>query len=70
MRSYKDIEFEEKEKIYSLARAGVSDDALCVKFCINEAMLLMIFDEVHVKLQNRRGYKGIFTYKSFFRGDM
>lgn len=67
MRAWAGITKDEKERIYSLARAGVTDDALCKKFDVDEAMLLRIYDEVLCDLQRRRGYKGLYTSKEFFR---
>lgn len=57
MRSYGSLSAEDKEKMYSLARAGVSDSVLCDKYKISEDMLLRVFDEMLVTLQRRRGYK-------------
>lgn len=67
MRAFSTITSEEKERIYSLARAGVPDAVLCHKYDVDEAILWRIFDEVLVELQKRRGYKGCYTVKEFFR---
>ena len=67
MRAFSTITSEEKERIYSHARAGVPDCALCAKYDVDEAILWRIYDEVLVELQRRRGYKGCYTVKEFFR---
>ena len=67
MRAYSSFTTEEKEKIYSLARAGVPDSVLCEKYDVDEAILWRIYDEVLVELQKRRGYNGCYTVKEFFR---
>lgn len=68
MRSYTSLTQEDKEKIYSLARAGVTDAVLCARYAVDEAMLLRVYDEVLCELQVRRGYKGCrATGKEFFR---
>ena len=68
VRSYTSLTQEDKEKIYSLARAGVSDDVLCSRYRVDEAMLLRIYDEVLCELQVRRGYRGQrATGKEFYR---
>lgn len=67
MRAYSSISWEQKEKIYSLARAGVSDAALCERYDVDEAILLRMYDEVLCELQRRRGYSGVKTVNDFFR---
>lgn len=42
MKAYSSFSWEQKEKIYSLARAGVSDEALCERYDVDEAILLRI----------------------------
>ena len=69
MRAYSSFTAEEKEKIYSLARAGVSDDAIAARYNIDEHFLLRICEEVFVQLQERRGYRGAFVKNGFFRDD-
>lgn len=69
MRAYSSLTQEDKEKIYSLARSGVSDECLCNMYSVDEDFLLRIYDEVLVELQRRRGYKGAFTVNQFFRGE-
>ena len=58
MKAYSSFSWEQKEKIYSLARAGVSDEALCERYDVDEAILLRMYDEVLCELQRRRGYSG------------
>lgn len=67
MKAYSSFSWEQKEKIYSLARAGVSDGALCERYDVDEAILLRMYDEVLCELQRRRGYGGLKTVNDFFR---
>lgn len=67
MKAYSSFSWEQKEKIYSLARAGVSDEALCKRYDVDEAILLRMYDEVLCELQRRRGYSGLKTVNDFFR---
>lgn len=67
MKAYSSFSWEQKEKIYSLARAGVSDAALCERYDVDEAILLRMYDEVLCELQRRRGYSGLKTVNDFFR---
>lgn len=67
MKAYSSFSWEQKEKIYSLARAGVSDAALCERYDVDEAILLRMYDEVLCELQRRRGYTGVRTLKDFLR---
>ena len=67
MKAYSSFSWEQKEKIYSLARAGVSDEALCERYDVDEAILLRMYDEVLCELQRRRGYSGLKTINDFFR---
>lgn len=67
MRAFSTLSSEEKEKIYSLARAGVPDSVLCEKYDVDEDFLLRVLDEVFVSLQKKRGYTGIYCQKDFFR---
>lgn len=67
MKAYSSFSWEQKEKIYSLARAGVSDEALCKRYDVDEAILLRMYDEVLCELQRRRGYSGMKTVNDFFR---
>ena len=67
MKAYSSFSWEQKEKIYSLARAGVSDEALCERYDVDEAILLRMYDEVLCELQRRRGYSGLKTVNDFFR---
>lgn len=67
MRAFSTLSSEEKEKIYSLARAGVPDEVLRERYNVDDAILLMIYDEVLCELQRRRGYTGVRTLKDFLR---
>lgn len=67
MKAYSSFSWEQKEKIYSLARSGVSDEALCERYDVDEAILLRMYDEVLCELQRRRGYSGLKTINDFFR---
>ena len=67
MKAYSSFSWEQKEKIYSLARAGVSDATLCKRYDVDEAILLRMYDEVLCELQRRRGYSGLKTVNDFFR---
>ena len=68
MRAFSTLSNEEKEKIYSLARAGVPDSVLCEKYDVDEDFLLRVYEDVFASLQERRGYKGVFCKNDFFRG--
>ena len=68
MRAYSSFTTEEKEKIYSLARAGVPDSVLCEKYDVDEDFLLRVYEDVFASLQERMGYKGVFCKNDFFRG--
>jgi hypothetical protein len=68
MRSYAGFTQEEKEQVYSLARAGVPDDVICRRYDIDEDFLLRVLDDVFVNLQEKRGYKGICCKNDFLRG--
>lgn len=45
----------------------MSDDALCERYDVDEAILLRMYDEVLCELQRRRGYGGLKTVNDFFR---
>ncbi|QZB85777.1 hypothetical protein seszw300L.2_63 [Salmonella phage seszw] len=68
MRSYAGFTQEEKEQVYSLARAGVPDEVICRRYDIDEDFLLRVLDDVFVNLQEKRGYKGICCKNDFLRG--
>ncbi|EGT9551732.1 hypothetical protein JFM28_004695 [Salmonella enterica] len=68
MRSYAGFTQEEKEQVYSLARAGVPDEVICRRYDIDEDFLLRVIDDVFVNLQEKRGYKGICCKNDFLRG--
>lgn len=68
VRAFSTLSREEKEKIYSLARAGVPDSVLCEKYDVDEDFLLRVYEDVFASLQERRGYKGVFCKNDFFRG--
>lgn len=70
MRAFSTLSSEEKEKIYSLARAGVPDSVLCEKYDVDEDFLLRVCEEVFVQLQERRGYRGAFVKNGFFRDEV
>lgn len=67
MRAYSSFSWEQKERIYSLARSGVPDEVLRERYNVDDAILLMIYDEVLCELQRRRGYTGARTLKDFLR---
>lgn len=68
MRSYAGFTQEEKEQVYSLARAGVPDEVICRRYDIDEDFLLRVIDDVFVNLQKKRGYNGICCKNDFLRG--
>lgn len=45
----------------------MSDEALCERYDVDEAILLRMYDEVLCELQWRRGYSGLKTINDFFR---
>lgn len=67
MKAYSSFSWEQKEKIYSLARAGVPDEVLCERYDVDEAILLRMYDEVLCELQRRRGYSGLKTVNDCLR---
>ncbi|UVX31666.1 hypothetical protein PRB79_gp02 [Klebsiella phage VLCpiS13d] len=45
----------------------MSDELLCERYDVDEAILLRMYDEVLCELQRRRGYIGLKTINDFFR---
>lgn len=64
MRNHKTITIDEKERIYSLSRAGLTDDALCERFNVSHDCLLLIIEDAFMELQTRRGFSGMCRMKA------
>lgn len=64
MRAYSAMSLEEKEKVYSLARAGVTDDCLCERFELSHDCLLLVIEDAFMELQSRRGFSGMCRVKA------
>lgn len=68
MRAFNSLTTQDKERIYSCARMGITDCKICSDFDISEDDLLRAIDEVHVELQRRRGYQKIYITRNTKKG--
>jgi hypothetical protein len=68
MRQYRTVTEQEKQQIYSLSRAGITDLALQLKFKLDEDTLLKCIEDVFVALQVSRGFKGVVQKQGLLRG--